>query len=226
MRKFLELLHTNQKESPMKKSVVLYLLLTFTFFALMSCANDHSDTKAVSKRTPVPESAHKLQGVVHHNLYTQAVDILKRDANAIGILKIPIEYKSKALITASRNGNTKMVQLLLKSGANINYLNIHSKTPLIAAAGNGHINTLQYLLWKGANIEAKNDNSFSPLMVAARNNQLLAVKILIARGANPLHRSGYGKTAYMVAPDGKISEILKEYEDKKRSEWNVTIPTQ
>jgi len=60
------------------------------------------------------------------------------------------EYGSTPLYRAARNGDAKVVQLLLKHGALVDMANSSGRTPLMTAAFHGHVEVLNILLANGA----------------------------------------------------------------------------
>lgn len=71
-----------------------------------------------------------------------------------------------ALEVAAGKGNTKLLKLLLESGANPNGRN--DGGPLIAAAKWGKLQTVRALVEKGARVDIANSKSETPIGVAAR----------------------------------------------------------
>lgn len=60
-----------------------------------------------------------------------------------------------AIHYASQHGDTRIVELLLDAGADVNATNRDGQTVLYCAAGHGHAETVQVLLARGADREAK-----------------------------------------------------------------------
>jgi ankyrin repeat protein len=54
---------------------------------------------------------------------------------------------------AARNGDTEIVRLLIKYGADVSVKNPRGHTVLYCAGGHGHLDTLELLLHEGVNIE-------------------------------------------------------------------------
>lgn len=91
------------------------------------------------------------------------------------------EDKKTALMIASANGHTSLVEFLLQSGANINITDANEKTALIYAIEHGQLNITRLLLDKNQPSK-KNLNSY--LMIAAQASSLNVVKDIIKRGAD------------------------------------------
>ena len=60
-----------------------------------------------------------------------------------------------ALHHATRNGDLKIVEQLVGSGADVNLTSDHGHFPLYCAAGHGHVETTQYLVEHGADLQAR-----------------------------------------------------------------------
>lgn len=70
-------------------------------------------------------------------------------------------------------GEEKLIQLLLKSGVNINAVDNHKDTSLHLATKNGHEKVVQILLENGANVNAEGKYVFTPLHLATLEGKLL-----------------------------------------------------
>jgi hypothetical protein len=87
------------------------------------------------------------------------------------------EQSGTCLQVACINGQTDVVLLLLRMGANLNYLN---DAPFRAAAFGGHTQLVTLLLEKGADIHSEHDNA---LISAAQEGHIETVRALLDRGA-------------------------------------------
>lgn len=91
------------------------------------------------------------------------------------------EDKKTALIIASANGHTSLVEFLLQSGADINTTDANGKTALIYAIEHGQLGITRLLLDKN---QPSKENLNSYLMIAAQAPSLNVVKDIIKRGAD------------------------------------------
>jgi hypothetical protein len=100
----------------------------------------------------------------------------------------------KALCVASREGNLKIVQLLVQKGVNPNFiLRVNLKNgkfgsivfypPLSHAIDNNHLDVVKYLVENGASVEQ--DSLFWPLYSAISTGSLEIADYLISKGADP-----------------------------------------
>jgi ankyrin repeat protein len=92
---------------------------------------------------------------------------------------------STPLHEASTFGDTEMMGLLLKAGADANAVRGEGDTPLMVAARTGIPDAVKLLLDHGAKVDAR-EQTFgeTPLMAAAAGNYAAAVKVLIDHGAD------------------------------------------
>jgi len=110
-----------------------------------------------------------------------------------------------ALWTASWDGHTKIVSMLLEKGADANTTDSSGRTALWTASANGHTEIVSMLLGKGALVET-NDGSVrdgrTALWMASANGYTDIVNMLLKKGANRKTDDGTGRTALRMAmPD-------------------------
>ena len=122
------------------------------------------------------------------------------------------------LMVACKNGHLKIVKLLLKKGANVNFENDRHQSALMAAAEGGNVEVVNLLLEHVANtavnmnveereekvkaiVDHQDERKFSALMLAARYKHAEVVTLLLEAGAK-VNLKGYGgKTALLWAMD-------------------------
>jgi ankyrin repeat protein len=112
-------------------------------------------------------------------------------------LKANINHQSKnkntALHYATLCGNYKIIELLLKYGANINHKG-NMGTPLHCAAQTGRDEIIQLLFDRGANLEYKDFQNITPLVIATNfSNKKSTVTKLCELGADPNNISIFNK---------------------------------
>jgi len=131
-----------------------------------------------------------------------------------------------ALIFASDKGHLQIVKLLIKYGADPNIKTNDSTTALMWASDKGHLEIVKLLALSGADINAQDEtenenedededenygNEETALIRASRKGYLEIVKLLIEFGANPNIQNDNGKTAFDVAKNDSIRQLLKDY---------------
>lgn len=103
--------------------------------------------------------------------------------------KADIHYKDdRAIIIASANGNDKLVDFLIKSGANVQ---AYDNLPLQQASLHGHIEVVKLLLAGGANPSALNGRA---IKLASMGNHFDIVNLLIGEDT-------YGDKDILLADD-------------------------
>jgi len=96
------------------------------------------------------------------------------------------EMKVMPLHSAAAGGHTKIVRLLLASGADPNARQQGDFTPLHAAAQNGDLEMMHLLLVDGADAEARTTEGKTPIDYAGASGKPQAVKLLKERITKPL----------------------------------------
>ena len=104
-----------------------------------------------------------------------------------------------ALLFAARQGALDCVQLLVKSGADVNQASVDGSSPLLVAVQNGYYDIASFLIERGADPNLANNKGWTPLYLAVKNRNTEATAIpgpspdgalefittLLDRGANP-----------------------------------------
>ena len=83
----------------------------------------------------------------------QRVNAMLRDNSEL--VQERYAHGDTALHHAARNGDLKIVEQLVGSGADVNVTSDHDHFPLYCAAGHGHVETTQYLVEHGADLQAR-----------------------------------------------------------------------
>ena len=120
----------------------------------------------------------------------------------------PNEWKEgyAALYASAYNGNSKIVDLLLKKGVDLK-ANIHGySTPLHVAVERGHDKVVELLLEKGFDVNEKRKSGssergyeYTPLLCAAKTGNLKIVKMLSEKGADIHVKTDKNQTPLFVA---------------------------
>jgi len=113
------------------------------------------------------------------------------------------------LLKAARDGDTKTIEHLLSSGADVNAKDEHAQTALMYSADNGHLQAVKILLSKGAKVDAQNALSATALMLAANRRHLEVVKALLGAGAAVNVTASHGFTPLSVTVSGRDENALR-----------------
>uniref|UniRef100_A0AAX7UTM9 Ankyrin repeat domain 29 n=1 Tax=Astatotilapia calliptera TaxID=8154 RepID=A0AAX7UTM9_ASTCA len=118
-----------------------------------------------------------------------------------------------ALTVASQYGHSKVVDILLKNGANVHDQLNDGATPLFLAAQEGHVTVIRQLLSSGAKVNQAREDGTAPLWMSAQMGHSEVVKVLLLRGADRDADRQDGSTALFKAAlkghNGVIEELLK-----------------
>lgn len=84
------------------------------------------------------------------------------------------------LMMATTRGYLEIAELLIKHGANVNYVNSSDQnTPLIKAAERGHLDIIKLLLKNGANFRMENCLGRTAVEEAVAFDQISAAKLIV-----------------------------------------------
>ena len=123
------------------------------------------------------------------------------------------ENNVTALFSAIEGGNTKIVKLLIKHGANVNEKEAKSP-PLLMAALFAHYDIVSILIKNKANVNATAKNGTSVLMAAIAGNyqekNYKTIDLILKHDKNINHQSKDGMTALMSAGFGGYGKIAKQ----------------
>jgi ankyrin repeat protein len=115
-----------------------------------------------------------------------------------------------ALHAASRMKHLKVVQSLLRHGADVNSPGRWRRTPLLFASVQGHHEVGQWLLEHGAGVNAKEaDNDRTSLHLAASYGRLEMVQTLLKHNADTNARDDSGRTPLHFASSYGLVDIVR-----------------
>ena len=114
-----------------------------------------------------------------------------------------------ALCHASHGGHSKVVQILLKGGADPNIQMANGATALTVASENGHSKMVQILLKGGADPNIQKEDGQSALMSASQSGHSEVIQILLKEGADPNIQKKDGRTALMSASANDHSDMVQ-----------------
>ncbi|KAF3207863.1 hypothetical protein TWF679_008195 [Orbilia oligospora] len=105
-----------------------------------------------------------------------------------GLRRTPLSW-------AAGNGQTAIGELLVKSGAEVDFSDIDGRTPLFWAAAGGHLSMIELLIRNGANVNATDIFGVTALHIAARRSYLRVISFLLDNGADGDMRDICGGTS-------------------------------
>ena len=128
----------------------------------------------------------------------------------INISDMSIGEKNEELLESARYGEDELLQMLLSSGADANYVDESGSTAIHKAAANGQIQCLQILINAGA-LHKSNGQGNYPIHWAAQNGQNIALKLLLDSfpDADVLAQNGNGISTLTEAFNSNKQEVLE-----------------
>ncbi|KAH0491236.1 hypothetical protein TgHK011_002674 [Trichoderma gracile] len=139
-----------------------------------------------------------------------------------------IETEQAPLALAATKGYTRLVELLLRRGANIEWKDSDGRTPLALAALFGHSTVAEILLSKGAEIDSRDLEGRTPLTLAAMGGKESVVELLLSQGADLDVKDSRRRTPLMLAAKGNhnsVVELLAAAQRRTRRAKNSTNAT-
>ncbi|KAL9609828.1 MAG: hypothetical protein Q9167_005433 [Letrouitia subvulpina] len=125
------------------------------------------------------------------------------------------EQRETALILGSRYGYTKVVQILLDNGADVNAQGRHYGSALLAALWGGYSEIIQILLDNGADVNAPDKDNENALQMASDRGYSEIVQILLDNGADVNAQDKDGDNALELAAYRGYSKIVKALIDHR-----------
>ena len=121
------------------------------------------------------------------------------------------------LMGACYYGKIKIVEILIKNGANVNAKGDAGLSPIIAALPANDIDIIKLLLANSAKINVKDEKGMSPLEYACSKNDYRYAKLLLDNRADP-NTTYRKKTVLQLSKERKNADIislLKKYGAKE-----------
>jgi ankyrin repeat protein len=120
--------------------------------------------------------------------------------NAIKVYESKIEdIHNSPIYLAAWDGNSEILQFLVRHGADINWRNEYGWTPIHWAAQGGRTDTVEWLAQHGADINCRTESGDTPIHWAAREGHTDAVKCLKQHGADVNATNNKGETPAAAA---------------------------
>jgi ankyrin repeat protein len=156
-----------------------------------------------------PVWADPIHQMVRDNELTQVQDLLVAEKAAgpeEGVEPLLTRRQDGAtpLLVAAFVGNTKMADLLLTYGADIEAQDLLGDTPLFRAFSEDHTELALDLIGKGADLNKANKVGETSFMMAARSADVTTLKKVLATGKGEMEKAdGRGRTALHHAVEMK-----------------------
>ena len=143
-----------------------------------------------------------------------SVQKIVRSRQARNIVEKKIAAKefelNHSFIKAVIAGDIKSVQVLLKEGANVNFIEGRGDTALLIAVNFGYENMVKFLVANGANVNfVKDITGDTALHFAANQGYQKIVEFLVDNGANVNFKVKDGDTALFLALDSGHDNIVE-----------------
>lgn len=158
-----------------------------------------------AKETVITRSA-PLRIAARKNLLLEAESLLKRHPEMVNAHD---DLRRAPLHIASAVGGTKLVELLLKQGADVNFRDFADNTPLHAAAVSGNDDVVAALLAAKAQPNVRNRQQSTPLLQAVTRDAPNIVTQLLRAGADAKAVDNLGQTALHRAAAAGSVELVK-----------------
>ena len=130
------------------------------------------------------------------------------------------ESPDTLLMNATKRGDLKLVQQLLRQGVNPNSHDAVHNTPLTFAARDGRLHIAKALIEAGAHVNWVDDEKVTPLILAAFKGHTDIVDLLLVHAADPMIRDQWDRTALDYAlrrgEDHPIVKALRHAETQNK----------
>ncbi|XP_039256583.1 BRCA1-associated RING domain protein 1-like isoform X2 [Styela clava] len=112
---------------------------------------------------------------------------------------------------AAMKGKIDDMKKLIEEGADLNAKDNAGWTPLHEACNHGHIDAVRQLLESGVLVNTPGYEDETALMDAVLNRHLAIVELLLQYGADTSLRNSHGQTAFDLAIDRNIKDLVVEH---------------
>ncbi|XP_053102898.1 ankyrin repeat domain-containing protein 29 isoform X2 [Hemicordylus capensis] len=123
---------------------------------------------------------------------------------------IAVKDGGTALLAACQYGHMKVVETLLKHGANIHDQLYDGATALFLAAQGGFLDLIRLLLSSGAKVNQPRQDGTAPLWIASQMGHSEVVRVMLLRGADRDAARNDGTTALLKAANKGYSSVIEE----------------
>ncbi|XP_053673361.1 protein phosphatase 1 regulatory subunit 12A isoform X2 [Anopheles nili] len=137
-----------------------------------------------------------------------------------GLLKSPssrrIKFSSGCIFLAACSASDKdEVDLLLKSGADIDTANVDGLTALHQACIDDNLDMVEFLVQKGADVNRKDNEGWTPLHATASCGFISIARYLIENGADLASINSDGELAVDLANSDAMEDLIQHHLDEQ-----------
>lgn len=123
--------------------------------------------------------------------------------------EIGVPCTQQRMLRAVEQGDTRILEMLIRAGMDVNHIGDGGWTPLMVAAFNGQEKAALMLIEAGATVNARDRSGYSPLHWAAMNGYLIATQVLLGKGALVNMQNNYGWTPLLHAAGRGHHQVVK-----------------
>jgi len=140
-------------------------------------------------------------------LTSESVDIIARISRSS--INETDSIGRTALYWAAYIGSARMIDEILRCGANPNTIDQNGLTPLHAAAGLGSVPCINALINGGAELEPRDRFGATPLHYASAHGHMDVIKFLLNEGADCEAENYFGETPTTYAIFGRRTSVIR-----------------
>lgn len=131
--------------------------------------------------------------------------------NGVDLTAKGIDGTTPLLYSLKTSQDPSIAIKLVEKGADVNALTKQGESALLWAMYRPvYLQLAQVLLDKGININLQTPGGMTALMAAVKTNNIKGVQLLLERGADKTLKNNKGKTAFDLATDPDIKELLSD----------------
>lgn len=139
-----------------------------------------------------------LEIAICNNNTMAVTDLLSAGADSNALVHY-LECDNKPVIIASLFDNPTIMDLLIKSGAAVNYINRYGDTPLMISAHRSDQKTVELLLKAGAEVNTRGWEDRTALILAMYDGDHCITELLLTAGAEVNAENCFGETSLALA---------------------------
>ncbi|WP_448218545.1 ankyrin repeat domain-containing protein [Endozoicomonas sp. 2B-B] len=173
------------------------------------CRQDPMPVVNLDTSEPYPDTSFPNQAFYDACYYGDLDQVERSLAEGVNVNAVMTDGLT-ALMLASINGHTDIVERLINAGAEVNTArNEDGGTPLLFAAQENNSDCVKLLINKGADLNAEAKNGATPVSIAAAMGNTDCLKALIEAKANLNTRDEDGVTALFIPVQNNYIECVK-----------------